>query len=107
MNGLVPGLISAAIYLAFQKYAAKRQLGKNLYLEALAFAVVTYAAMWGWRTYMGYEGMANTHGDVCPDGYIKTRDPMNSQQTTCVPNPSGRATYNPTTGFGAIPSDKK
>jgi len=106
MYRIISGLIGAAIYFGFQRYVAKRRIeDKKLYLEAAAFAVVTCVVMWMWRTYMGFEGMS-TFGSTCPNGTVEVLDPVNGQQTTCVPNPNGRRTYPATTGFDAIPKAK-
>jgi len=106
MYRLVPGLLAALVYVGFQKYVAKRRIqDKKVYLEAAAFAFVTYIVMWMWRSYMGFEGMS-TFGSTCPNGTVEALDPVNGQQTTCVPNPNGRRTYPATTGFGAIPKAK-
>jgi len=103
MSGIVPGLIVAAVYLVFKSKTTKGAFQKKFYWEALAFGVVTYGVMTAYRRYMGFEGMS-TFGDVCPDGYSMVKDPVNAQQTTCVP--VGHPTYNPTTGFGAIAAEK-
>ena len=106
MYRLIPGVLGALVYLAFQKYVAKRRtMDSKLFLEAASFAVVTCVVMWVWRTYMGFEGMS-TFGHTCPNGMIQIPDPANAQQPTCVPSPAGRRTYPANTGFNAITAVK-
>ena len=97
MLRVVPALLAAAVYMAFQKYVVHRKLeSKKLVWEALSFALITHVVMWVWRHWMGYEGMT-TFGDKCPNGHMMVADPVNAQQQTCVP--VGHATEPPTTGF--------
>jgi hypothetical protein len=47
----------------------------------------------------------STFGKVCPNGFVEKQDPINSQQTTCVP--VGEKTYPVVGGFGQIPQGLK
>jgi hypothetical protein len=85
MLKFVPALLAAAIYVGFQKFYAKRKLGVlRLAFEASSFAFITHLIMYAYRYYMGFEGMS-TFGDKCPNGHKMVSDPMNKDQSVCVP----------------------
>jgi hypothetical protein len=97
MLNLVPALLAAAIYVGFQKYYVKRNLSNTkLAWEASTFAFVTHLIMYAYRYYMGFEGMT-TFGDKCPNGHKMVSDPMNKDQSTCVP--VGHQTESPLAGI--------
>jgi hypothetical protein len=98
----LPFLITAGAYIAFRmsKYGGSKKItnkldSSNLGVEGLVFASVLCVLMYVYRYYMGFEGMS-TFGDKCPNGHKMVADPMNSQQTTCVP--VGHQTESPAAG---------
>ena len=96
MLNFVPALLAAAIYVGFQKYVVHRKLEfYKLMHEAFTFAFITHVVMYIYRYYMGFEGMS-TFGDKCPNGHKMVADPMNKDQTTCVP--VGHQTESPLAG---------
>ena len=92
MYHLVPAVLVALVYTGFRMYGTRdRRLTKSLMMEALGFAVCSYIVMWVYRK-MFLENF-DTYGDECPNGFVRVPDPLNSGQTSCVPQ--GNQTYPP------------
>ena len=105
MLNIVPALLVTAIYVGFRLYATRdRRLSRGLLVEALVFALCSHVVMYLYRRFWLREGMS-TFGKVCPNGFVEKQDPINSQQTTCVP--VGEKTYPVVGGFGQIPQGFK
>jgi hypothetical protein len=92
MYHLVPAILVALVYTGFRLYGTRdRRMSRGLVMEALGFAVCSYAVMWVYRKF--YLERFDTYGDTCPNGTVRVPDPLNSKQTTCVAQ--GHQTYPP------------
>ena len=108
MFNIVPALLVTAVYVGFRVYGTRdRRVSPSLMKEAAVFALCTHIVMYLYRRFWLREGMQSTFGETCPNGSVKVTDPVNPKQTTCVPNPEGRATYKPAFGSTQIPKGPK
>lgn len=93
MRSVIPMLLAAAVYVGV-RHCYNQKVDKKLVVEALIFSLVASVVMYIYHNTYGYEYFDNNHGEMCPPGYIKVDDPINSGQRVCKPDPAGKSVMN-------------